>query len=87
MKFPNIFKPKPTTIDTVLKNDLCKQLLDEYCKEDLAKTTALIIVYEVQDGEKQEVYWKSAGLEPAQAILILDQLHHRIQHEGLADYD
>ena len=82
-----IFKPKQTSIDTLLSNDLCKRLLEEFCKEDLDKTTSLVLVYEVLEGEKRETYWKCAGLEPAQAILILDQLHHRIQHEGLSNYD
>lgn len=87
MKLQDLFKRKRTSISLLLQSDLCKKVLDDYCKEDLDKTTALIIVYEVQNKDKQETYWKCAGLEPAQAILILDQLHHRIQHEGLVNYD
>ena len=81
-----LFKAKTPSLDLLLKNDLCKKLLDDYCNEDLAKTTSLVIVYEV-DGDVKKTYWKCAGLEPAQAILTLDQLHHRVQHEGLAGYD
>lgn len=87
MKLRNIFKSRNDTVDTLLKNDLCKKLVDQYCNEDLLQTTSLIIIYEVSQGSKKEIYWKCAGIEPAQAILALDQLHHRIQHEGLSDYD
>lgn len=87
MKLLSILKKKQTSVDKLLKNDNCKKILDEFCRTDLEKTTALILIYEVDDGERKETYWKCEGMEPGQAILTLDQLHHRIQHEGLAKYD
>ena len=84
MKLSSIFQRSKTTVDFFLKNEACKELVGEFVKEDLPNAAAMIIIYE---DKKRHAYWKCAGIEPAQAILILDQLHHRIQHEGLADYD
>lgn len=89
MKIPNILRRKnPTSMDSILQNDLCKRTLDKFCQEDLSKTTSLIIIYEVEEQRgKMETYFLHAGVEPAQTILTLAQLLHRIQHEGLANYE
>jgi len=84
MKLTNLLKRNKTTVDFLLKNDDCKKLVEQFVKDDLPDAISIIIVFE---DKKQHTYWKCAGLEPAQAILDLDQLHHRIQHEGLPGYD
>lgn len=84
MKLANILKRNKITVDFLLKNDECKKLVDQFGDEDLPNATAVIIIFE---DKEQQTYWKCAGMEPAQAILTLDQLHHRIQHEGLPGYD
>jgi len=84
MKLGIFNRHKVTTVEHLIKNDDCKQLLEQILKEDLPCMTALIIAFE---DNKQQTYFKSSGMEPAQAILTLDQLHHRIQHEGLPGYD
>lgn len=84
---PNIkdlFKRKSTTVEFFLKNQECKELLEDFITNDLPGTACIIIAFE---DKNKRAYWRSAGIEPAQAILILDQLHHRVQHEGLKDYD
>jgi hypothetical protein len=83
----NLFRPKQTSVDFLLKNDRCKQLLDDFCKEHLENTTGLLIMWDEVNEEKQETYFDCTGNEPAEAILKLEQCKHRIQHEGLKDYD
>lgn len=80
----NIFKAKKTeTVNFILKNDECKKAIDDLIKNELPRISGILIIYE----ENQEYYFKHAGIEPAQAIIATDQLHHRIQHEGLRNYD
>lgn len=88
MKLFNILhsQKKVKSVEYYLNNDACKKLLEEFIAMDMRKTTSLVLIYEI-DGDKKQTYWKCAGIEPAQAILMLDQLHHRIQHEGLPGYD
>lgn len=76
-------KRKPETIDTVIRNNDCNALLERMTKEYSKGMTGLIIIIE----KDKQTHWYCAGMEPAQAILSLDQLHHRVQHEGLDDYD
>ena len=74
-------KKNPSVVELLNNND-CKQLLDQVREMYANDMTGLIVVIE----KKKQTYWHSAGMEPAQAILSLDQLHHRVQHEGLVDY-
>lgn len=83
MKLSTIFKSRTIPVDEQLRNELVKKLIDDFTKGDMTRATALILIYEI----KKETYWKCAGMEPAQAILSMDQLHHRVQHEGLDNYD
>jgi len=78
---------KPETIDEVLKNDLVKAVVDKFIREEMQDATSVIIIWEKRSGDKKQTFWDHGGMEPAQAILTLDQLHHRIQHEGLQGYD
>jgi hypothetical protein len=80
----NIFKPKrKETVDDILKNNDCNSLLKKAEAEYGKDMTGLIIIIE----KDKQTFWYCAGMEPAQAILSLDQLHHRVQHEGLPNYD
>ncbi len=76
-----------TPVKDVERNDDVKKVLDQFIKEDLPNTTAIIIIYETGSSKKRESFYKVAGYEPAQAILATDQIHHRFQHEGLEHYD
>lgn len=87
MRLADIFKTKKPSLDTVLQNTLCRELTDRFTREELGQVEELIIVYGKRQGDGIETYFECAGIEPAQAILNLDQLHHRIQHEGLKNYD
>ena len=86
MKLGTLFKTRSIPVDEQLRNELVKKLIDDFTKGDMTQATALVLIYEI-DGIKKETFWKCAGMEPAQAILSMDQLHHRIQHEGLDNYD
>lgn len=81
----NLFrlKGKTETIDDIIKNNDCNALLEKIKGEFSKEMTGLIIIVE----KDKQSYWYCAGMEPAQAILSLDQLHHRVQHEGLNNYD
>ena len=79
----NLFKKKVSTVDNVIRNRDCNALLERIKSEYGKDMTSLIIVVE----KDKQTYWYCEGMEPAQAILSLDQLHHRVQHEGLKDYD
>lgn len=81
----SIFKrnQKRQALDTVLKNANCRGLLEKVEREFSQDMTGLVVIIE----KGKETVWFCAGMEPAQAILSLDQLHHRVQHEGLPDYD
>lgn len=85
MKLANIFKQrKVESIGFYLQNDDCRKLIDEVRRVEMENIQSVIIVWE---DKQKHTFWKAAGIEPAQAILSLDQLHHRIQHEGLPGYD
>ena len=78
-----IFKRNRQSLDDVIKHENCMGLLEKV-KSDYGKDmTGLIVIIE----KNKESFWHCAGMEPVQAILSLDQLHHRIQHEGLEGYD
>lgn len=79
----NLFKRKVETVDAIINNNDCNALLERIGREYSKDMTGLIVIVE----KDKQTYWHCAGIEPAQAILSLDQLHHRIQHEGLNDYD
>jgi len=79
----NIFKKKMTTVDDVIRNRDCNALLERIKSEYGKDMTSLIVIVE----KEKQSYWYCEGMEPAQAILSLDQLHHRVQHEGLGNYD
>lgn len=81
--FLNLKKKKTETIDDVLCNNDCNALLERVREEYAKDMTGLIILVE----KDKQTYWYCAGMEAAQAILSLDQLHHRVQHEGLNNYD
>lgn len=76
-------KKKGETIDAIINNNDCNALIERVRAEYSKDMTGLIIIVE----KNKQSYWFCAGMEPAQAILSLDQLHHRIQHEGLRNYD
>ncbi len=76
-----------TPIKDIEKNDDVKKILDRFIKEDLPDVTAIVIIYETGGGKQRQSFFKVAGYEPAQAILAVDQLHHRFQHEGMERYD
>jgi len=82
MNLMNYFiKPKVRSVEYYLLNQDCKELVERFKELHLPDTTRIIIAFE---NEKQETNWDiCSNMEPAQAILTLDQLHHRIQHEGL----
>lgn len=65
--------------------DMLNKLI-EFVKNDLPRAKGMALIWR-EGNEFKQMYWKSGGIEPAEAILLLDQLHHRIQHEGLKDYD
>lgn len=77
-------------VEAVLKqgriNPDVMHTLIKFIKDDLSTASAIILIWE-KPGVKKETFWDCGGLEPAQAILSLDQLHHRVQHEGLPGYD
>ena len=79
----NLFKKKVETVDDVIQNRDCNALLERIQSEYGKDMTSIVILVE----KGKQTYWYCAGMEAAQAILSLDQLHHRIQHEGLKDYD
>ena len=65
-------------------------LVIDFIRREASAAVALGIIWETERMSKagmRETFYKLVGFEPAQAILTFDQLHHRIQHEGLADYD
>ena len=78
-----IFKKKKQSLDDVIKHENCMGLLEKVKVEYGKDMTGLIVIIEIN----KQSYWHCAGMEPAQAIFSLDQLHHRIQHEGLEEYD
>ena len=79
-----IFKEKsPYSMPDFINNRECNQLLETIKETYGEDMTGLIVIVE----RKKETEWRCAGMEPAQAILSLDQLHHRIQHEGIQGYD
>lgn len=71
---------KTETIDDVIKNNECQALLQKVIDTYGKELTGVLILVE----KNKETFWYCAGIEPAQVILSLDQLHHRVQHE---DYD
>lgn len=79
-------KRKDTPIKDVLGNADVREILDKFIQRDLPTASAIIIIWE-QNGNKKQTYWDCGGVEPAQAILTLDQLHHRVQHEGIKKYE
>jgi len=80
----NLFKRKKAeTVDDVIRNIDCNALLGKVKAEYTKNMTGLVVLVE----KDKQTYWYCAGMEAAQAILSLDQLHHRVQHEGLQDYD
>lgn len=91
---PNANKDEVATVmrevDNVLKSSRVKpdvlKTLVKFIDSELSHAASVIIIWE-QSGKKTETYWDCGGIEPAQAILSLDQLHHRIQHQGLPGYD
>ena len=78
-------------VEAVLKkgrvNPEVSRSLVKFIKEDLPTATGIFIIWEKPGKKKAETFYATAGIEPIQAISDLDQLHHRIQHEGLANYD
>jgi len=84
----NLFKSnEKETVDEVLSNDLVKSVVDKFIQEEMKDATSIIIIWEKRHGNTKQTFWNHGGIEPAQAILSIDQLHHRIQHEGLEGYD
>lgn len=80
----SLFRSKKNqTIDDIIKNNDCNALIERVRQEYGKSMTALIVLVE----KDKQTFWYCAGIEPAQAILSLDQLHHRVQHEGLPGYD
>ena len=79
----SLFKKKVETVDDVIRNRDCNALLERIRAEYGKDMTSIVVLVE----KDKQTYWYCEGMEPAQAILSLDQLHHRIQHEGLKDYD
>lgn len=67
------------------QKDMLNKLMD-FIANDLRKARGMAIVWR-ESNRFNEMYWKSGGIEPAEAILLLDQLHHKIQHEGLPGYE
>lgn len=78
---------KGQTADAVIRNMDCKSLIGKVIDDYGDSMVSITVIVETQSGDKKETYFHCAGLEPAQAILNLDQLHHRIQHEGLPEYE
>ena len=78
-----LFKKNIETIDDVIHNNDCNNLMAKVQNEYSKQMTGLIVIVEIN----KQTYWHCAGMETAQAILSLDQLHHRVQHEGLQNYD
>lgn len=58
----------------------------EFIRNDLPRAQGMMLIWR-EGNTMREVFWKTGGIEPSEAILALDQLHHRIQHEGLEGYD
>lgn len=85
--FKGVFARKGPTPDAVIRNMDCKSLLGKVLNDYGESMVGVTVIIETESGKKKETYFHCAGLEPAQAILNLDQLHHRIQHEGLPDYE
>ena len=79
----SLFRKKVETVDDVIRNRDCNALLERVTAEYSKNMTSLVVLVE----KGKQTYWYCGGMEAAQAILSLDQLHHRIQHEGLKDYD
>jgi len=77
-----LFRKKPETVDEVMQNHECKILMERVSEMYSKDMTGLIIIVE----KDKQSYGHCAGMEPAQAILSLDQFHHRVQHEGLNNY-
>lgn len=82
MKWP-VLKKRTETVSDVIKNNDCNALLSKVHDDYTKDMTGLIVIVTI----RKETYWHCAGMEPAQAILSLDQLHHRVQHEGLEGYE
>jgi len=85
MRIKSILGRKQTsTVESVLKNDLCKKHLDDLCNsKDISRMVSLMVAYEIETGGEKETYQFIVGMETPQAILNLDQWHHRVQHEGV----
>lgn len=86
-----LFKKKPASVEFYLKNDDCKKALHELLNStDADKMVSLMIAWEIETGKPHrpiEGYQRIIGHEPSHAIFMLDQWHHRIQHEGVQGYD
>ena len=88
----SLFKKKnlANNPDSYLRNDECKKALLRLLSEDGDKMVTLMMAWEVETGNPKkpiEGYQEVIGVEPMRAIHLADQWHHRLQHEGLKDYD
>ncbi len=86
--FIDLIKGNKTTMDELINNNLAKAKLSDFLSSENAKQmSGWILIYIIPKGGRKEAYFEHAGIETYNAIGMLDQTHHRIQHEGLPNHD
>ena len=77
------------TVQDIIDNKVARSKLNDFLESpDGLLMTGWILVFEIPGRDiKKEDYFKHAGIQAFTAIGMLDQMHHRVQHEGLENYD